>query len=128
MPAETPDDVDTYHNLNVKSSRGGGSTVQQNYGDSPWINTDWHALADREIANAIYVTDNVIKNTAKNVIMFLGDGLGVTTTASARVYHAQMRNLDHEDIYLSYEKFPHVGLSRVRHLRLLFTTMPSMNI
>ncbi|XP_061397475.1 membrane-bound alkaline phosphatase-like [Musca vetustissima] len=43
---------------------------------------------------------------AKNVIMFLGDGMGLTTTAAAR------NLIGGEHAELSFEKFPHVGLAK----------------
>uniref|UniRef100_A0A034W0Q0 alkaline phosphatase n=1 Tax=Bactrocera dorsalis TaxID=27457 RepID=A0A034W0Q0_BACDO len=43
---------------------------------------------------------------AKNVILFLGDGMGLTT-------HSAARNLiGGEEQYLSFEKFPYTGLSK----------------
>jgi alkaline phosphatase len=84
--------------------------------ESPWLNTDWEALADKELVNAINIANNLNTNKAKNVIMFLGDGMGLPTIASARIYNAQLNGLTHEDIYLEWEKFPHVGMSRVSEL------------
>lgn len=39
--------------------------------------------------------------------MFLGDGMGFSTVAAARMY------LGDEDMNLSFEKFPHFGFSKV---------------
>jgi alkaline phosphatase len=47
-----------------------------------------------------YQTNN---GKAKNVIMFLGDGLSMVTTAATRMY------LGGEEVELSYEQFPHLG-------------------
>ncbi|ALC47777.1 CG10827 [Drosophila busckii] len=46
------------------------------------------------------------KGQAKNVIMFLGDGMGVTTTSAAR------NLLGGEEKWLSFESFPYTGLSK----------------
>lgn len=43
---------------------------------------------------------------AKNIIMFLGDGLSLPTTAATRMY------LGGEEVELSYEKFPYYGLAK----------------
>lgn len=43
---------------------------------------------------------------AKNVILFIGDGMGITTTSSSRQY------LSGEETQLSFEKFPYYGLTR----------------
>ncbi|XP_011193269.3 membrane-bound alkaline phosphatase [Zeugodacus cucurbitae] len=48
----------------------------------------------------------VNKNIAKNVIMFLGDGMGITTHSAAR------NLLGGEEKSLYFETFPHTGLSR----------------
>ncbi|XP_073841579.1 alkaline phosphatase 9 [Musca autumnalis] len=45
-------------------------------------------------------------NVAKNVIMFLGDGMGLTTLVAARNY------IEAEHTKLSFEEFPYTGLSK----------------
>ncbi|ERL84010.1 hypothetical protein D910_01329 [Dendroctonus ponderosae] len=45
-------------------------------------------------------------NTAKNVILFLGDGMSIPTIAATRVY------LGGEEKSLSFEQFPYTGLSK----------------
>lgn len=47
-----------------------------------------------------------IKGVAKNVIIFMGDGMSVPTLAATRMY------LGNENEQLSFEKFPVVGLSK----------------
>lgn len=46
-------------------------------------------------------------NKAKNIIMFLGDGMSLETLAVTRVYAGSEQHM------LSFEKFPHIGLSKV---------------
>jgi alkaline phosphatase len=50
---------------------------------------------------------------AKNVIMFLGDGLSVPTLAATRAYIGQSEGKPGEEVVLSFEKFPHTGISKV---------------
>ncbi|XP_023294227.2 membrane-bound alkaline phosphatase [Lucilia cuprina] len=45
-------------------------------------------------------------NVAKNIIMFLGDGMGLTTLVAARNY------INAEHTKLSFEEFPYTGLSK----------------
>jgi len=52
-------------------------------------------------------------NVAKNVIMFLGDGMGVATVTAGRIYAGQLRNKTGEEWNLAFDKFPHVSLSKV---------------
>lgn len=50
---------------------------------------------------------------ARNVVMFLGDGMSVPTLAAARTFLGQRANRPGEEAALSFEKFPSVGLSKV---------------
>ncbi len=46
----------------------------------------------------------------RNVIVFLGDGMGVSTVTAARIYAGQKLGLAGEEHNLSFEKFPNVAL------------------
>lgn len=52
-------------------------------------------------------------NTAKNLIMFLGDGMSLATLTAARIYKGQLENNTGESDYLSFEQFPFTGISKV---------------
>lgn len=53
------------------------------------------------------------KRRAKNVILFVGDGMGVTTITAARILDGQMRGMRFgEENDLSFEKFPHLAHSK----------------
>lgn len=47
---------------------------------------------------------------AKNVILFIGDGMGISTITAARIYDGQKRGETGEENRLSFEKFPNVAL------------------
>ncbi|MCZ8135197.1 MAG: alkaline phosphatase [Porphyrobacter sp.] len=47
---------------------------------------------------------------AKNVILFIGDGMGISTITAARIYEAQKRGETGEENRLSFETFPNVAL------------------
>lgn len=47
---------------------------------------------------------------AKNVILFVGDGMGVSTLTAARILEGQLRGEPGEENFLSFEKFPHTAL------------------
>jgi len=47
---------------------------------------------------------------AKNVILFIGDGMGVSTVTAARIYQGQLRGETGEENRLSFEKFPYTAL------------------
>ena len=53
------------------------------------------------------------RRQAKNVILFLGDGMGVTTVTAARILDGQMKGMKFgEENDLSFERFPHLALSK----------------
>ena len=51
-------------------------------------------------------------NGAKNVILFLGDGMGVSTVTAARILAGQQAGNSGEENRLSFEEFPVTGLSK----------------
>jgi len=46
----------------------------------------------------------------RNVILFLGDGMGVSTVTAARIYAGQLAGAPGEEYALSFESFPSVAL------------------
>ncbi|GBN55209.1 Alkaline phosphatase, tissue-nonspecific isozyme [Araneus ventricosus] len=56
----------------------------------------------------------VVPNTriAKNLIIFVGDGMGLSNVMAARVFQGQNEGRPGEDSQLSFEKFPYVALSK----------------
>jgi alkaline phosphatase len=49
---------------------------------------------------------------AKNVILFIGDGMGVSTLTAARILEGQLRGESGEENRLSFEQFPFSALSK----------------
>lgn len=72
----------------------------------------WYDLANEEIAKRLALPQ-VDKRKAKNLIMFLGDGMSLTTLAAARILKGQLKGNTGEEDALSFAKFPYTGLSRV---------------
>lgn len=70
----------------------------------------WLQLAENELETALKRTLNT--NKAKNVILFIGDGMGVSTVTAARIYGGQLKGKQGEESVLEFEKFPNVGLSK----------------
>lgn len=64
----------------------------------------WFSQAQVKLSQLLQQKENT--NKAKNVIMFLGDGMSIVTVATARMY------LGGEEKELFFEKFPHYGLSK----------------
>ncbi|XP_075720227.1 alkaline phosphatase-like [Rhinoderma darwinii] len=71
----------------------------------------WNDQARETLKRAIDLKP--IHQKAKNLIMFLGDGMGVTTISAARVYQGQLKNQTGEENILEMETFPYVALSKV---------------
>ena len=50
---------------------------------------------------------------AKNVVLLVGDGMGMSTITAGRIYRGQKFQQSGEQYKLAFEKFPYVGLSKV---------------
>lgn len=61
-------------------------------------------LAQRQAATADAT------NTARNLVLFLGDGMSVTTLTAARILQGQRQGLSGEENQLSFERFPYSAL------------------
>ena len=53
-----------------------------------------------------------LRGQAKNIILFIGDGMGISTVTAARILDGQMKGLDGEENKLSFDQFPFAGLSK----------------
>ena len=49
---------------------------------------------------------------ARNVILFVGDGMGIATVTAARILDGQQRGGSGEENVLSFERFPSTALSK----------------
>ncbi|MDZ7812658.1 MAG: alkaline phosphatase [Ideonella sp.] len=53
-----------------------------------------------------------IQTPAKNVILFVGDGMGISTLTAARILEGQLQGKPGEENRLSFETFPYLALSK----------------
>ncbi|XP_078338081.1 alkaline phosphatase-like [Crassostrea virginica] len=83
---------------------------QISVGTNPQDPEHWLRLAENELETALKRTKNT--NRANNVILFVGDGMGVSTVTAARIYNGQQKGGSGEENVLEFEKFPNVGLSK----------------
>lgn len=74
--------------------------------------TDWSGMAKTTLKSALKIKPN--NRIAKNVIIFIGDGMGLSTINAARIYKGQKLGNTGEETILEYETFPNVALSKVR--------------
>lgn len=87
------------------------NTVALTGATAPTPDTDWNEDAQRTLMNALKQKQNW--GVAKNVILFIGDGMGLSTVTTARIYDGQNKGNRGEDHVLSVEQFPVVALSKV---------------
>ncbi|KAG5683693.1 hypothetical protein PVAND_012959 [Polypedilum vanderplanki] len=72
--------------------------------DLEGFNEYWNNKAQNYIADQL--KSNLNTKKAKNLILFLGDGLSISTVAATRMY------LGGEEVELDFEKFSHYGLAK----------------
>ncbi|WP_018691615.1 alkaline phosphatase [Algicola sagamiensis] len=70
----------------------------------------WYQNAQAALAEKLKVSTTPGK--AKNVILFVGDGMGISTITAMRIYAGQQQpnHQGGEEYQLSFEKFPHSAL------------------
>lgn len=51
---------------------------------------------------------------ARNIILFIGDGMGLTTVTAARILRGQQNGKSGEENELAFDKFQHVALAKVK--------------
>ncbi|RUS82971.1 hypothetical protein EGW08_009256 [Elysia chlorotica] len=73
---------------------------------------DWLKRGRAELQKALYHTRNKNYRTAKNIILFLGDGMGISTVTAARIRGGQVQGGSGEDHVLNFETFPHIALTK----------------
>jgi alkaline phosphatase len=73
--------------------------------ENPWFTSGRRAVAK---AKALAPT----ARPAKNLILFLGDGLGLTTVTGARILEGQLHGGSGEENLLAFEHLPYVSLSK----------------
>ena len=71
---------------------------------------DWYNAGQKFVADSKRVVPNARK--AKNVILFVGDGMGISTITAARILEGQMNGKTGEENRLSFENLPYVALSK----------------
>lgn len=73
--------------------------------EQTWARDGWRMLARAK-------RERAITRKAKNVILFVGDGMGVSTLTAARILEGQLRGESGEENRLSFEEFPYAALSK----------------
>jgi alkaline phosphatase len=71
---------------------------------------DWFNAGHQAVINAKHLKLN--ERHAKNVILFIGDGMGISTITASRIYDGQQKGGHGEENSLSFEKLPFLALSK----------------
>ncbi|NWZ59577.1 PPBT protein, partial [Haliaeetus albicilla] len=71
----------------------------------------WRGQAQETLRAALRL-QRLNQNVAKNLILFLGDGMGVSTVTAARILKGQLQNRKGEESLLEMDKFPYVALAK----------------
>ncbi|NXS86709.1 PPBT protein, partial [Erpornis zantholeuca] len=71
----------------------------------------WRRQAQETLRNALRL-QRLNQNVAKNLILFLGDGMGVSTVTAARILKGQLQHGQGEESLLEMDKFPFVALAK----------------
>ena len=69
----------------------------------------WYTEAAARLA-AHPAADYEKRGSARNIVLFVGDGMGISTLTAARIFQGQQRGNSGEENRLSFEDFPYTGL------------------
>ena len=95
--------------LTACAQTGNAPTTQKSF--SPALTGDpWFDDAQRHLAKRHDLASGPLR--AKNVILFVADGMDPTTVAAARIFDGQSRGEEGEENLLSFETFPYVAFSK----------------
>ena len=72
---------------------------------------DWFAEGQRNLKHLL--NSKYQNGAAKNVILFIGDGMGISTSTAARVLKAQQNQKSLFETKLAWEEFPFTMLAKV---------------
>lgn len=77
-------------------------------------NNLWYGAAEKQVDNAKDAIDEIVqrRGKGKNVILFVGDGMGVSTVTASRIFEGQQLGMMGEENSLSFEKMPFAGLAK----------------
>ncbi|XP_016298199.1 intestinal-type alkaline phosphatase-like [Sinocyclocheilus anshuiensis] len=70
----------------------------------------WYVKGKEALHTALSMKPNL--HRAKNLILFLGDGMGISTVTAARIMKGQMEGKTGEESVLAMDTFPHLALSK----------------
>ncbi|MDH3373719.1 MAG: alkaline phosphatase, partial [Gammaproteobacteria bacterium] len=77
---------------------------------TPRHNVLFSLFAAALVGCASFSSNQVQSDRAKNIILFIGDGMGVSTVTAARIFDGQSQGKSGEEHVLPFERFDNVAL------------------
>lgn len=74
------------------------------------LQTGCTAADTNRASGASESSENPTPKSAKNVILFVGDGMGISTITAARIFDGQSQGKTGEEHQLAFDKFDHLAL------------------
>ena len=103
LPAQSAEERHGNHDLVARNSHG------QAPGQGREANA-WFAAGRASVRRASRFVAG--ERPAKNIILFVGDGMGISTVTAARILEGQLRGEPGEENRLAFEWLPHVAFSK----------------
>ena len=77
-------------------------------------NNHWFKAAAQKVEKNRLIAETIKnhKGAAKNIILFVGDGMSLTTVTASRIFEGQQQGLLGEENNLSFDDFPFSGLAK----------------
>ncbi|XP_052872054.1 alkaline phosphatase 4-like [Anopheles cruzii] len=74
----------------------------------------WRRQAETYLKQVLSYDENrrMMPSSARNVIIFVGDGMGIASLSTGRIYKGQRAGRSGEEEQLSFDSFPNTGLSK----------------
>ncbi|XP_062317687.1 alkaline phosphatase, tissue-nonspecific isozyme [Osmerus eperlanus] len=88
-----------------------GGPIKPKFPDQEKDPVFWNNWAQKTLKNALTL-QTLNQQMAKNLILFLGDGMGIATVTAARILKGQLSGKSGEETQLEMDKFPYVALSK----------------
>jgi alkaline phosphatase len=70
----------------------------------------WYSDGGAELQRTLQLKPN--EGRARNVILFVGDGMGLSTVTAARIFDGQLRGDSGEENTLAFEELPYMALAK----------------
>ncbi|MFV0278975.1 MAG: alkaline phosphatase [Parahaliea sp.] len=93
-------------------ARGPGA-IPDHQANNPWFTSGAARVAEKK-----RLFPGASARRAKNVILFVGDGMGISTVTAGRIRDGQLKGASGEENNLSFDLMPYTGLSKTYNVNL----------